>query len=385
MRSIVRWRIGKACSLMVFAYVIFIAYRSRFKSQTGKFLSSYKYTALEVTKNDSLMEGLREIPKIMERKTPLNWRRRKVILFHYGDVDLSLLKKTLSLHPGVFVINDPLQSVPMKRNKKQRLKPVAYLKAIGHLFNCTGKVTKVFSKFTKIEIKTRCSNSTAIQSSAISKRKKTKIHKQICNKVATFPVERTCHSKHLVVDFPWRKMPLKDMLQHLMKYNHADGGDIRIVHVVSDPRTSIIQHIKKSPESVNTSNLRPLVHSSIETCSRIRRDMNTVHHSTVSPWLQMRRHTVLQAEDLENNLVATSYELYNFLDIYMHSNVLKWLKRKTGVIQERRTLPKIPSLAFDFVSLIQTQCKDILKTLKLPIYHSAGHMKLFSSNSTMVR
>ncbi|KAF4091696.1 hypothetical protein AMELA_G00039480 [Ameiurus melas] len=169
--------------------------------------------------------------------------------------------------------------------------------------------------------------------------------------------------------------------------------DLRIIHLVRDPRAILASRITAFTEQFlawkiwNATDKQPH-HVDLTQITRTCQDMvYSVDIGLKKPaWLQ-GRYLLVRYEDLAINPEGKAKEIYKFLDLDMDNKVITWISQNTNATSSRKsrystsrdskTTPESwrLHLSFDIVKTVQTLCNNTLALLGYKIVHSEVELR----------
>ncbi|KAG7333327.1 hypothetical protein KOW79_003462 [Hemibagrus wyckioides] len=188
------------------------------------------------------------------------------------------------------------------------------------------------------------------------------------------------------------------LISHLRLLTEDPRLDLRIVHLVRDPRAIMASRITTFPAEFsawkiwNATGKQPPSMDLTE-ITKICQDMeDSVNTGPKKPaWLH-GRYLLVRYEDLALNPEAKAKEIYRFLDVYIGDKVLNWISQNTNDTSttkakystKRDSKTAIEnwrlSLNFDIVETMQKLCKNTLDLLGYKIVQSQVELKNISNS-----
>ena len=304
--------------------------------------------------------------------------RKNLIILSPGRGGSSFLGAMFDSNPQIMYWFEPLRIAEEKlyksgvmRNERNEL--IHYretcVNLINSLFKCDfNNVTNTtLSEFSTDIFRRR---STALTSGYLCPGKK-----RGCLSFSDSLLKKACNShKHTVIKILTSRVPKKTIQSFRELFQQQKGYDVRLIHLVRDPRAVIYSTIK-SDKRMNTSyqdsNFRLRVRGLCDTIEQNIR-MGLLHPP---PWLK-DRFKVVRYEDLAVNTVIITRELYRFAGFEWSTSVDKWIsdhnrppsnskergayslyRNATHVIDKWKNAPK------DLIRVIEDVCSDLMDML----------------------
>ncbi|KAK3548080.1 hypothetical protein QTP70_004510 [Hemibagrus guttatus] len=175
------------------------------------------------------------------------------------------------------------------------------------------------------------------------------------------------------------------LISHLRLLTEDSRLNVRIVHLVRDPRAILASHITtftaefsawkiwndtgKQPPSIDLTQIT-------KTCQDMEDSVNTGLKKPA--WLH-GRYLLVRYEDLALNPEAKAKEIYRFLDLDIGDSVLEWISQNTNNSKTTSEIWRL-CLNFDIVETVQKLCKNTLDLLGYKIVQSQVELKNISNS-----
>ncbi|XP_078485025.1 carbohydrate sulfotransferase 1-like [Ciona intestinalis] len=304
-------------------------------------------------------------------------RRKVVILFTTKRSGSTFLGEVFNQNPNAFYLFEPL--FPFTRTcdllREERINTLRQFtecnfKNVSEIYKEAFNIIKHTDKFAKCLKNNICFEERHIPLLA----KYESVCQQSNYSDCQLPMKPTiiseiCSKSKLVVYKILRVCELQD-LAHLVETEYLD---IRIVHLVRDPRAILSSRMKLTEDQTNNETLKA---EATALCHRLRKNVqfsNSFWKSQNGEYMRVRH------EDITTNPMQAVQEIYRFVDEPVPHNIQDWVNNsmtaeeniKKTTVSAFSTVRK-PSdvlnkwrrtLNFRTVQLIQAECLDVLQDL----------------------
>ena len=291
--------------------------------------------------------------------------RKNLIILSPGRGGSTFLGSFFNNNPQVMYCYEPLFPVEQKmfgvhlfhQDKEPKKYKETSIKVIDGFFQCDfSNVTKAFfSAFTR---------------SGFHRSQSKTLSKKYLPQFSNAPLSESCNSyNHTVVKILSSRLPNRTIQSLEELFQQKNGYDVRLVHLVRDPRAVIYSRVKlgwikdhRSPRFSRN------VH---RMCDPI---LKNVRLGLLSPppWLK-NRFKVIRYEDLALNILNVTQELYKFAGFDWSASIDEWISTLSKHIGElgRHSLYRNASVSIGhwrkapepFIRAVENNCGDLMNFL----------------------